>query len=249
MSEFLVKFLRADGTGPYSGFRWPLPTDDAPGAWVTVAGTLEPCSVGYHLCRPQDVASWLNAAAYEAEYRGERIDVDEPGGEGKVVVREARLVRRLHAWDERAMRLFACDCAERVLPIYEAQHRDDQRPREAIAVARRFANGEATRDALDAARAAAWDAAGDAAWAAAGDAAWDAARAAAGAAAGDAAGDAAWNAAWAAAWAAAGDAAWDAAWDAERSWQGARFQAYITGTAQPLTAADLIVPQATEARP
>jgi hypothetical protein len=49
--------------------------------------------------------------------------------------------------------------------------------RECIAVARRFAVGEATRDELDAARAAAWAAAWDAAWAAARDAAWDAERA------------------------------------------------------------------------
>ena len=127
---------------------------------------------------------------------------------------------------DREVRLFAADCAERVLHLFESKHPDDDRPRKAIEAARAFANGEIDDAARDAARAAAGDAAGDAAWAAARDAAWAAARdaaraaarAAAGAAARDAAGDAAWaaarDAAWAAAWAAARDAAWAAAWDA-----------------------------------
>jgi hypothetical protein len=76
---------------------------------------------------------------------------------------------------DRIARLFACDAAESVLHIFERQRPDDRRPREAIRIARRFANGQATRQELDAAGAAAWAAAGDAAWAAAGDAAWAAA--------------------------------------------------------------------------
>ena len=130
--------------------------------------------------------------------------------------------------DESKLRLFACDCAEQTLPIFERDYPEDKRPRQAIETARRFANGEATCEELDAV----WDAAGDAArapaWAAAGDAAgaaaWVAARDAAWDAARDAAGDAAWAAAWAAAEAAAwyaardaaGDAAGAAAWDAAR---------------------------------
>lgn len=39
-------------------------------------------------------------------------------------------------------RLFACDCAEQVLPIYEAQHPGEWRPRMAVKAARRFALGE-----------------------------------------------------------------------------------------------------------
>ena len=57
------------------------------------------------------------------------------------------------------LRLFACDCAERVLLIYEKARPGDDRPRNCIVVSRRFANGEAT----EAERAAAWAAAGAAA--------------------------------------------------------------------------------------
>jgi len=49
-------------------------------------------------------------------------------------------------------RLLACDFAEHVLPIFEARRPNDQRPRKAIEVARRFARGQADRDELIAAR-------------------------------------------------------------------------------------------------
>ena len=81
---------------------------------------------------------------------------------------------------ERELRLFAADCAEHVLYIFERECPNDDRPRQAIQAARDFANGKIRDAARDAAGAAARDAAG----APAGDAAWDAARAAAGAAAG-----------------------------------------------------------------
>ena len=106
-------------------------------------------------------------------------------------------------------RLLACDYAEHVLPIFETQYPDDDRPRKAIAVSRRHAHGEAT----DAELSAAW-AAWDAAWYAAEAAARDAARAAWHAA----------GAAGAAAWYAAEAAARDAAWHAECTWQEARLR-------------------------
>jgi len=95
------------------------------------------------------------------------------------------------------LRLFACACARDVWHLLE-----DERSKQAVIVAEKYAKGKASRDELaaawDAARDAAWDAAGAAARDAAWDAAWDAAR------------DAAWDAA-GAAWDAAGAAAWDAA--------------------------------------
>jgi hypothetical protein len=110
----------------------------------------------------------------------------------------------------REWRLFAVWCARQVEHLMK-----DQRSRDALVVAERHANGEASDKELAAARAAARDAA----WAAA----WDAALAALAAAL--AAEDAAEDAAYAAARAAAEAAAWapraawdarDAAWDAQR---------------------------------
>ena len=61
---------------------------------------------------------------------------------------------------ENFSRLLACDYAEHVLHIFETRYPDDYRPREAIAVSRRYARGEATDVELSAA----WDAAGYATW-------------------------------------------------------------------------------------
>ena len=101
------------------------------------------------------------------------------------------------------LRLAACYYATRALKRERKVGREpDKRSWEAVRVARRFAQGKATREELDAARDAAVAAARDAAVAAATDAAWAAARDAAVAVARDAAGAAAGAAAWAAAWAA-----------------------------------------------
>ena len=133
---------------------------------------------------------------------------------------------------DRDWRLFAVWCARQVQHLMT-----DKRSLDALDVAERHANGQATDTELSAAWAAAWDAAGAAARAAA----WAAARAAAGAAARAAARDAAGpqrgtqrgpqrgtqrgpqrgpqrgHAARAAARDAAWAAAWDAAWDAQRA--------------------------------
>ena len=96
--------------------------------------------------------------------------------------------------DERLLRLCACDIAEHVLHIFEKKYPDDNRPRRVIETSRRYANGDATQEELDAVRSEARAAANSAS---------NSARAAANAAA-----DAASSAAYAA------DAAADAAVDA-----------------------------------
>lgn len=65
--------------------------------------------------------------------------------------------------DQNKVRKFACDCAEHVLHIYEKQYPDEKRPRQAIEVARKHSDGQASDEELAAAWAAAWDAAWDAA--------------------------------------------------------------------------------------
>jgi hypothetical protein len=230
MSEKLYKVLGNNGNSCNGGRgKWSLPTKTGrPGHWMPpIEGHLIPCENGYHLCREADLIHWLGPTIYEAEYRGDRVD-----GDNKIVVREARLLYRFGAWNEKTARLFACDCASWALTLIE---KPDARSVEAVRVARLFAVGEANQEQLaaawaaagdaagaaarGAARAAAWDAARGVAW----DAAWDAARGAARAAAGAAAGDAAGAAAGDAAGAAAGDAAGAAAY----SWMTERLFQYI----------------------
>ena len=121
---------------------------------------------------------------------------------------------------DKLARLFACDCAERVLPLFEKEYPEDKRPRKAIKVARLFAEGKATTQELAAARAAAWDAARaavrDASRAAVRDAVRDVAWEAARAAVRDAVAAAAWDAVW--------EAARDAVRAAERTWQSQHLQ-------------------------
>jgi hypothetical protein len=202
------------------------------GRWKQVKGDLVPCRNGLHLVRGAQVLQWLGPDLWVAEYDGEMIDHGD-----KIVVRKARVVRHLDTWNERAARLFAADCAEAVLHVFELERPDDDRPRRAIEAARAYANGEigtaagATRDAAGAAASDAdAGATRDAAWAAAaGAAAWAAV-----------AGAAAWAGAWAGAWdaakAAAGDAAAGAgakagAWHAARAAQFTLLCGYLNGAA------------------
>ena len=62
-------------------------------------------------------------------------------------------------WNRELVRLFACDCAEYVLPFFENVYTDDNRPRNAIEVSRLFALGKAYLGKLNNARVAAENAA------------------------------------------------------------------------------------------
>ena len=178
-----------------------------------------PCDYGYHA----SPTLWV-ALTYAPGPIACLVDLDGDVVEHGVPVdkwaaRTRTLIAAVNIESE--LRLFAADCAEHVLWIYERDYPNDNRPRKAIEAARAFARGEIDAAAWDAARAAARAAAWDAAWAvardAARDAAWAVARDAAWAVARDAAWAAARDAAWDAAWAVARDAAWDAARDAARA--------------------------------
>ena len=203
MSEVLYKVLHEDGTGGYTDFVWPKPRGKRPGKWVRAKGNLIVCENGLHLLRRDDLVHWLDRHIYIAEAREERFDSDN-----KIVVREARLIRKLDIWDGRVARLFACDCAERALRSVTAKYGEqDPRSWAAIRVARRFACGEASADDLQTASDAAW-----AAWAA-----WAASYARAAGAAG------------AAGAARAARAASYATRAAEYEWQTARLFEYLDG--------------------
>ncbi len=193
------KTLSADGRSCHGGkSKWSLPAlrpdgSYKPGRWMPPIEDIKPCVRGYHVFERQNVLAWLGETMYEAEARGATIDHDD-----KTVCESARLLRPVPGYNARTLRLYACRVAEDVLPLYEAEHPEDDRPRHAIETARRYAEGEVTLGELAAASDAALAATRDAALAATRDAALAAAR------------DAALAAAWA--------VAWDAAWDAASAW-------------------------------
>jgi hypothetical protein len=190
---------------------WPLPIGDKPGEWTEKIANVELCKRGYHLTeRPW---RWLvdGCRVYTAEGRGAMA-----GDEEKSVHESGRLLRDVTLSD-RDLRLFAADCAEHVLHLYEQAHPGDERPRRAIEAAREYAalsERSAARAAARAAESAAW-AAARSAESAARSAALSAARSAA---------RSAESAAWAAARSAARSAA-EVAWQKERwAWYVARLQ-------------------------
>ncbi len=104
----LYKFLATGARGPLSGFAWPLSAGGEPGAWVDVEGPLEVGLRGVHVCREDDLAYWLHDELWELDTRGEPMD-----GIDCLVVRHARLARRIDAWTAGGAARFANACIER----------------------------------------------------------------------------------------------------------------------------------------
>ncbi len=137
------------------------------------------------------------------------VEISQPieSDRTKSVSAKRKLIKAVNI--DRELRLFACDCAERVLYIYGRGYPDNKCPHEAIEVSRRFADGKATLAELNAARYTARETS------AAGTAtaeAWKAVRAVQEAAAS------------AATWAAAGTASPAEARSAETKWQREHFE-------------------------
>jgi hypothetical protein len=87
------KFLRSDGTSPFTGFAWPLP-DGSPGAWVDAE--IDPCRSGIHACRRRDLPLWLGPRLFEVELAG-----------------RGRLLREIVAWNGGLRDAYTGMCAER----------------------------------------------------------------------------------------------------------------------------------------
>lgn len=206
------KVLNADGTSPFAHAAWSLPDGDRPGEWMpAIAGTLVKCERGYHAVPLAHLARRLFAGAcvYEVEIdTGDTLVYDD-----EVVARRMRLVRLVGVATRRALVSWACDCAERALPIYERRYPDDGRVRACVETARRYLDGHATPAELQVVRVAAAHAAVRA----------DAAAAHAAYAARDAA---------AAAWDAVG-AAYAAAREQERAWQRQRLLEHMAEEVTP----------------
>jgi hypothetical protein len=208
MTQTYYKVLAADGVSPQHGGsgKWFVPKGKKPAKWMPAIENIQPCSRGYHFVTIEQLPRWIGPTLYEVEVRGQLIHQTD-----KSVAEQARLVRKIETWNDKTLRLFAADCAERVIGLYEKQHPKDDRPRKAIQAARDFVAGKITIGELNAAANAAANAANDAANAAAAYAAANAAAAAAN--------DAAAAAAYAAAYAAANAA--------ERKWQLERLKYYL----------------------
>ena len=172
----LYKWIHDDNTTGYQRKPWPVDSAQWTPTEVPVI-----CRSGWHACYEKDVLNHCpspGASLYEVEVRGKVVE-----GDDKISAESMRIKWYIGTATEQNLRLFAADCAEDVLPIFYKVSPNDNRPAEAIRVARLYANGEASDEQRRTARDAAGDAAGaaarDAARAAARDAAWDAARAAA----------------------------------------------------------------------
>jgi hypothetical protein len=207
---------------------WFLPTTNGKARWMPmVKGELDLCQNGYQIVKSEHITRWLcdGAEIYEVEPMGRVLY-----GNNRGVCRSARLIRRL-VCNDRTYRHFACDCAERGLPVFEHAHPDDNRPRHMVETLRRFTDGEATAKELATALHDAWaTGVAGAAWAA-----WAAGGALVGWAAGAAReARAVWDAGalGTTALEAAGPVG-EAAVAAERKWQTKRFLDYLYGRRKP----------------
>ena len=106
------KFLRADGTGAFTRFAWPLP-DGAPGAWIE--SDPDPCRSGIHACRLGDLPYWAGRVLYEIELDGEVIE-----HKSKVVAARGRLLRRIEGWDDDFRAALTHHCADRAHELARA---------------------------------------------------------------------------------------------------------------------------------
>ena len=146
------------------------------GETLSVEGEIVACQSGLHAS-----VRAVDALQYAPGSTVCRVEVwgDVQKESNKIAGRHRKVLWM--ADSDKALRLFACDCAEEACRV--ANH-TDERSLNAIRVSRLYAEGKATKGKLAAARDAAWaaawaaarDAAWNAAWAAARDAAWDAAR-------------------------------------------------------------------------
>ncbi len=101
------KVLR-DGRSEFTGWRWSLPDGGQPGEWVQATGPIGLCVNGIHASTPEQLPHWLGAELWEIELDGEILEDD-----AALVASRARLLRRVHAWDEPMRRRFAEMCLER----------------------------------------------------------------------------------------------------------------------------------------
>jgi hypothetical protein len=154
------KFLTETNKGACSEFDYSdyLPKGGRPGKWIPKVKDVAMCESGYHACEKRDLMNWANAQLFEVELRGGIVD-----GDSKTVGQQMRFIRKVDGWNERNLRLAACEIAEKTVKKYWNDP-DDTRPMDAIKVARRYAHGKATEDELVAAKSSSASSASSSAW-------------------------------------------------------------------------------------
>ena len=143
-------FLTADMTaGQGSEGPWAV------GEQRYIEGEIIPCERGYHsspsLWQALTYAPGPIACLVEIPRKGTKREFDKAASPSRKLLAAVNI--------ESDLRLFAADCAEHVLWIYERDYPNDARPRQAIAATRAYAAGEIGDAAWAAAQAAAWAAA------------------------------------------------------------------------------------------
>lgn len=103
----VFKFLAAGARAPLTGFVWPVPAGAAAASWVETSGPLVPCERGVHVCRVDDLPYWLHDELWQMQ-----VDGEQHAGVDCIVVRRARLLRRIDGWQRDAARSFAQACAQ-----------------------------------------------------------------------------------------------------------------------------------------
>ena len=158
--ETLYKWLLPNRITPVQKKKWPVRV----GVWTKEECTVI-CESGWHGVERKDILKHLpnveGAELWEVEIKGKRLD-----GDDKFSAPQMRLVRKIITPTNEQLIEFACDVAASVLSIYEDRYPGDNRVRDCIEVTRRFGQGKATVNELNAASSAASNAAYSAAYAA-----------------------------------------------------------------------------------
>jgi hypothetical protein len=106
------KFLRAGAIGPFSGFAWPVPVGDGPGAWVAARPEAPPpFADAVRGCSAEQLAYWVHDELWRIELENGQVGVRTCAGP------RARLLRRVEAWQEAAASAFVADCLARAASI------------------------------------------------------------------------------------------------------------------------------------
>ena len=144
---------RADADDMKRSLPAVFPTGGQPGAW------LSPSDLSRHLTSPArlitadslwDCWTHWDTELYEIETRPESASVEDAAEWSAM-----RLVRRVEGWNPTSLWHFACDQVEDRLYYVTTYLPEETRAAEAVRVARRFADGDAATEDLDAAREAA----------------------------------------------------------------------------------------------